>query len=335
VITASTSLRLLGLLTLAVMALSGAGCATTRVDDPALAVTLSVTGLRDDERELLRAQVCALEGVKECALVDVAPPAPPAVEKAAPASKKKRGKRSKRKKAAPPGELTITMGDDVALAPVKTPTAEARVVFTYRGSLGELRHQIASLPHPGLEARSAEVTLTYRGFDNLAPKVRLLEPDDGTLIAEKKIIVTAEIPDIDLASIDIDGDVVLASPPGTYSREAELDEGENLLVVSATDRAGNRTEASVTVVVDTTPPAMEVEVLILPDDKVLVKGNVKDATTVTINGKPVDIDMFGRFERQVATDPDTTNVEVEAKDALGNAVKIIRTTLAASGMSAS
>jgi len=330
-----------GLLLLALAASGSSGCATTRVLDPPLVVTISVTGLRDDERELLRDQVCALEGVKDCTLVDVEPPPPPRVETTAPKPEPKRkrkrgkGKRKGELKSESVGDVTITVGDDIAEAPPKTPTAEARVMFGYRGSLGELRHQIASLPHPGLEARTALVTLGYRGFDNLAPTVAITEPTEGTRLNEKKVVVTANVPDIDLATVEIDGEIVPPEPGGIYSSEPELLEGENIILVRATDRAGNATEARVTVVVDTTPPAMEVEVLILPDDKVLVKGNVKDADSVTINGKPVSVDLFGRFERQIPTDPDTVNVEIEAKDTMGNAVKIIRTTLVASPMSGS
>jgi 6,7-dimethyl-8-ribityllumazine synthase len=125
---------------------------------------------------------------------------------------------------------------------------------------------------------------------------------------------------------------------GAVSLEHEIPIGFGLLTVEtieqATDRAGNITESRMTVVVDTTPPAMEVEIVLLPEDKVLVKGNVKDAATVTIDAKPVDVDMFGRFERQIATDPDTIVVEIVAKDALGNTVTIKRPTRVASPMSA-
>jgi len=322
-------------------ALAGGGCATARVDDPPLAVTLSVTGLRDDERALLRDQVCALPGVKDCALVDVEPPPPPE-PKSAPTKKKRDKKRSKKRgksvrtdavSVENGADVTISMGENEAATDVRPPTQEARVLFTYRGSLGELRHHIASLPHPGLEARTAQVTLTYRGFDNLAPTVTILEPADGLLLNEKKILVRATVPDVDIASVDIDGERVAPSPPGSYEAEPELLEGENQILVRATDRAGNATEARVTVVVDTTPPAMEVEIVVLPGDQTVVKGNVKDAESVTIDGKPVDVDFFGRFERQFATDPDTTNVVVVAKDALGNEKKITRSAKQASAMS--
>lgn len=321
-------------------ALTGGGCATARVDDPPLAVTLSVTGLRDDERALLRDQVCALPEVRDCSLVDVEPP--PAPEpKSAPPKKKREKKRSKKRgktvrtdavTVESGADVTISMGENEADAP-RPPTQEARVLFTYRGSLGELRHHIASLPHPGLEARAAQVTLTYRGFDNLAPTVTITEPADGLLLNEKKILVRATVPDVDIATVDIDGENVAPSPPGSYEAEPELLEGENQILVRATDRAGNATEARVTVVVDTTPPAMEVEVVVLGGDQTVVKGNVKDAESVTIDGKPVDVDFFGRFERQFATDPDTTNVVVVAKDALGNEKKITRSAKQASPMS--
>jgi L-aminopeptidase/D-esterase-like protein len=87
------------------------------------------------------------------------------------------------------------------------------------------------------------------------------------------------------------------------------------------------------VFVDTVPPDLQVEVKILAYDKAVVSGKVKDAAKVVVDGKPVDVDLFGGFSRDVAVDPDKSMLEVIATDALGNQKKIKRSAKIASPLS--
>lgn len=286
--------------------LAGAlGCATPRLDDPALAVEISVAGLRQDERVELRDRVCALEDVSECLLMqDRPPPESP--------SKKKRTK-----DAAPP-----------------PPSPEARITFSYRGSLGVLRHRISQLPHPGLEAARADVRLSYRGFDNKAPFIELLEPADKVVIAQKTVWVRTRVPDVDTAAVTIGEEDGARSTDEFSATVAELHEGDNAIVIRATDHAGNARELTVHVAVDTTPPALEVEVVILAYDKAMVRGKVAgDVEQLTIDGREVTRDLFGTFEKEVAVDPDKSTCDIVAVDAYGNAKKIRRSVKIASPMS--
>ena len=285
------------------------GCATPRVDDPPLALELMVVGLRPDERAELRDRLCAVEGVTDCQMVEEAPPAPIA------GKKKKKGK-------------------DDAPPPPPPPSREARFTFGYRGSLGELRWRIHELPHPGLEAQGAEVRLSYRGFDNKAPSIEVLEPAPGTVVAEPVVNVTVRVPDVDTAAVDIgeeDG-----QQAGELYRAAvrELPEGESTITVKATDRAGNAATVDITVTLDTTPPELEVEVQVPSYDKAVVRGKVKDAAKLTIDGREVPVDMFGNFQKEVAVDPDTSYTEVIAVDAHANVRKIRRSVKVASPLSA-
>ena len=281
------------------------GCATPRLDDPALAVEIVVTGLRQDERAELKERVCALENVSECLLVEAAVEETPA------------RKRKRKRDAAPP-----------------PPAPEARITFSYRGSLGVLRHQISQLPHPGLEPARADVRLGYRGFDNKAPSIELLEPQDGVVIAQKSIWVRTRVPDVDTAAVTIGDEDAVRSEDEFTATVTELHEGENPIVVRATDQAGNAKETTLRVNVDTTPPAMEVEVQILAYDKALVRGKVAgDVEKITVDGRPVERDLFGSFEKEVAVDPDKTYAEIVAEDAYGNAKKIRRSVKVASPMS--
>ncbi|MBI1945299.1 MAG: hypothetical protein HYS27_06370 [Deltaproteobacteria bacterium] len=296
---------------LALMAapLVASACATARLDDPPLALELVVVGLRPDERAELRERLCAVEGVSDCKMVEEAPPT------STPSKKKKKGKDDE-----PP--------------PPPPPSREARYTFGYRGSLGELRWHIRELPHPGLEAQRAEVRLSYRGFDNKAPSIEVLEPAPNTVVTEPVVNVTVRIPDVDTAAVDIgeeDG-----KKDGDYYRAAvrELPEGESTITVKATDKAGNAATADITVTLDTTPPELEVEVQVPSYDKAVVRGKVKDAMKLTIDGREVPVDMFGNFQKEVAVDPDTSYTEVIAVDAHANVRKIRRSAKIASPLSA-
>jgi hypothetical protein len=281
----------------------GAACVTPRLDDPPLAMEIVVTGLREDERIELRDRVCALEGVSECLLVEPPPPPP---------------KKGRKKDAAPP----------------PPPSPEARITFSFRGSLGNLRWRIQQLPHPGLEPSRADVRLSYRGFDNKAPSIEIVEPVPGFTTSQKSVKVVVRVPDVDLAHVDIGDEDAVAEGDRLAATVQELREGENPIVVKATDQAGNTREATVLVNVDTTAPELEVEVQILAYDKALVRGKASsDAEKITIDGRDVNRDLFGAFEKEVAVDPDKSMTEIVAVDAHGNARKIRRSVKIASPMS--
>lgn len=291
----------------AAIALCAAGCATPRLDDPPLSMEVVVVGLRPDERAELRDRLCAIEGVTDCKVVEDPVSTPPS---------KKKKKREGEPEAPPP------------------PSREALYTFGYRGSLGNLRWRIQQLPHPGLEAQRTEVRLSYRGFDNKAPTIEVLEPAPGTVVVEPAVNVVVRVPDVDTAEVDIgeqDG-----AKEGDYYRAAvrELPEGDSTIVVKATDHAGNAAEVTITVTLDTTPPELQVEVEVPAYDKAIVRGKVKDAAKLTIDGRDVAIDMFGNFQKDVAVDPDTSYTEVIAIDERGNARKIRRSVKIASPMSA-
>ncbi|MCC7073828.1 MAG: hypothetical protein IT383_21145 [Deltaproteobacteria bacterium] len=283
-------------------------CATPRVDDPPLLLELVVVGLRPDERAELRERLCAIEGVSDCRMVDDA--APPTAS----AKKKRKGK-------------------DDAPAPPPPPSPEARYVFGYRGSLGVLRWHIQQLPHPGLEAQRAEVRLSYRGFDNKAPSIEVLEPAPNLVVTEPVVNVTVRVPDVDTAEVDVGEES--AGKDGDYYRAAvrDLPEGESSISVKAIDHAGNAATVEIKVTLDTTPPELEVEVQVPSYDKAVVRGKVKDAAKLTVDGREVPVDMFGNFEKEVAVDPDTSYTEVIAVDAHANVRKIRRSVKIASPLS--
>lgn len=267
-------------------ALGATSCATTpwaRVDDPPLSVTISVVGLKPDERALLREQVCALPDVKDCALTE------------------KKG--------------------------------EARLSFSYRGSLGALRHRIASLPHPGLEPKSADASLAYRGFDNKAPSIEVVAPLADEVVAARSAVVAVVVSDPDTARVTIGGGEAKRQEGGRYAATVPLQEGDNDVAIEAQDDAGNEARATARVVVDTMPPELVVEIAPQGFDAATVKGKAQGHVRLLVDGKEVATDLFGAFSVDVRVDPDKRTVVVEALDAHGNAKTIRRSLSQPSGPS--
>lgn len=260
------------------------GAPWERLDDPPLAVTLSVKGLKKEEKALLRDQLCALPAVEGCALEE------------------KKG--------------------------------EAVYRFTYRGSLGRLRWQIARFPHPGLDPKDASVGLTFQGYDNLAPTIVVQGPQEGEVLTDTTAVVVVQVADPDTAAVKVGGRDAALQGEGRYAARVDLVEGDNRVEVTALDDAGNESKATVAVLVDTTPPELEVEVKVLSFDKSVVSGKVKGAARVVLDGKEVPLDLFGAFSAEIAVDPDKQRVVVEAVDAHGNARTVRRVLTRPSGPSA-
>lgn len=194
--------------------------------------------------------------------------------------------------------------------------------FTYGGSLGVLRHKIAQFPHPGLEVKGASAVLAYDGFDNLAPKIEPLEPDPEKVLNYKRVVFAVRVPDADVAEVTIGGKAA-AKDGDEFTRTLELAEGTAEIPVVAKDGDGNANERYMTVTIDTTPPALEVELKAKEDapDVYIVSGKLESGAKLTVNGRDAPVDMFGNWSAEVRYDPDRRTVTIVAMDEHGNEVR--------------
>jgi hypothetical protein len=225
-------------------------------------VEVSVSGLRDDEREELESQLAEIDGIS--------------------------------------GMESRNVGDAIVYA------------FTYRGDVQDLREDIADIPHPGLETKKVVARLDYRGFDNRPPRVSVVSPDTDRTINEREVEIVVESGDEDVERIEVAGGRASKRSKGLYQRTVTLDEGENKVQVRAVDRAGNETNETITINVDTTPPEIDATV------KIVVEGKVEPGSTVFVEGREVDVNMFGKWKTEVAVSKGQETVEVVAIDENGN-----------------
>lgn len=168
--------------------------------------------------------------------------------------------------------------------------------------------------------------------DTMDPELELLGPRDGLAVNVSEVRVQGRALDYDTltltihrTSTDIIDRPIYPDADHQFTLWAELEEGENEIVVTARDRAGNTVVIRRRVTMDTTPPSLE---LLSPQDgtltnqrQIVVRFSVSsDADQVYVNGKRVL--GTGEQESTVILGEDENPINVRALDALNNEVRL-------------
>ena len=131
-------------------------------------------------------------------------------------------------------------------------------------------------------------------LDTLAPAVAITDPAAGTLTPLAAFPVSGTATDPHLARVEIEG-VTAQLAGGTWSAAVPLAEGANDLVATAFDQLGHATDATVTVIRDSTAPEVHItapaEGSYLAAETVDVAGTAGDepGIAVTVNGTPATL----------------------------------------------
>ncbi len=121
-------------------------------------------------------------------------------------------------------------------------------------------------------------------------------------------------------SLTVGGTPVTVRADGSFDVTVSLVEGTNAIAIRATDPAGNVGTSSITIVRDSTPPALTLDALPTETSSptVVVKGTVESGISfVTVNGQPVSA-SGGTYEQEVALSFGSNVIFVEATDGAGN-----------------
>jgi hypothetical protein len=143
-------------------------------------------------------------------------------------------------------------------------------------------------------------------------------PADGLVTRSPALLVTG-VTEAE-TRIQVNGrDVGVTS--GGFSTTVYLEEGNNTVLVAATDEAGNTATVARRVVLDTLAPFIEV---LSPRNgsfvnvaQALVSGRTEPGAKVTVNGQPV-INSDGRFSLAVDLPNETNLIAISAQDRAGN-----------------
>lgn len=198
--------------------------------------------------------------------------------------------------------------------------ANKTAVFTvqYPRNVSDLPKTLSSVPHPGLKFQSSKHQFEYGAFDNLPPTISFVHPQPELVLTSKEQFVTVEVPDKDVASVTIAGKPAPLYKGSVYRLRVELVEGRQELLATAKDKAGNESSARVTVVVDTTAPAIQAQL------KLVVEGKVEPGSSVLIDGVEVPVDFSGGYRAEVPVRKGQRKVEIIAIDKSGNKSVITR-----------
>jgi hypothetical protein len=166
------------------------------------------------------------------------------------------------------------------------------------------------------------ITRTVR-LDTEAPGLFIDSPDKvESSTKEPKITLVGHIDDENPEDIIVTVNSLRVAHSGVFQKDIPLDEGLNVIVVTATDLAGNMATRSVNVTRDTTKPDLIVSTvgpILTRNRDLVVRGSVNaDADVVEVAGHTVNIDEQNRFTYDADLSELTSPIRVRAVDKAGN-----------------
>jgi len=178
-------------------------------------------------------------------------------------------------------------------------------------------------------------TTRFVVLDSKPPAVQITSPPDGAITGVSGVLVTALVTDQSSTSVTSHPPGVVANfttPPADaeVSGLVTITEGANIVSVNATDSVGNKGSDSVTVILDTIPPEIDIspaEDTVLGMSPVTLTVTVSDATPSTvIIGEETFLVAPGGDPLSLAVDLEEglNNITVTATDAAGNTTTVER-----------
>lgn len=169
--------------------------------------------------------------------------------------------------------------------------------------------------------------------DTIPPLVVFTSPPRGTTMRSSRVQVVGFVVEDEgtpVSEVHFNGDAVELNDTGHFSVRGQMsEEGPNSFTVVAVDLAGNRGEAILVLHLDRTPPDLLLDDLpdITRKQEVTVRGSAFDPleVSVSINGNLVAKVRDGTFEATIVLSLGLNELTIEAVDAVGNRVSVLRT----------
>jgi hypothetical protein len=165
--------------------------------------------------------------------------------------------------------------------------------------------------------------------DTTPPVISVAQPEQNFITSATQISVTGTYSDQSPTTITVNG-VTATLQGNNFTALAPLVEGQNSLVVVATDTSGNTTEITRQVIRDTIAPAIANlqpgEGVTTKNTQVTVTGTFSDATATTIKVNNVPATISGNsFSAVVGLTEGANTIQVVALDAAENRTEVNRT----------
>ncbi|MEW5760667.1 MAG: right-handed parallel beta-helix repeat-containing protein [Candidatus Thermoplasmatota archaeon] len=188
--------------------------------------------------------------------------------------------------------------------------------FDYLLKLTEGINTIVVIASDGLGNQNIIVRSVY--VDTIPPVLVIAEPKHGEA-TNKNSIRVAGITE-EGAEVKING-VRVNVTNNKFSYEIKLENGENLIEISAYDKADNNNSIIIHIILDTIPPAVlmgEPKISETKLSKIEVKGKTEPGAKVYINGIEVEVNENGEFSYPVKLSEGKNTIEIRAIDKAGN-----------------
>ena len=159
--------------------------------------------------------------------------------------------------------------------------------------------------------------------DTQQPVLTVNAPPNNAVTKQTSITVSGTVTDQTAVTVNANGVPLPVDGSGSFTGSVPLNEGANIITVTATDAAGNQSIVVRSVMRDTQAPVLAVTAptdgAVVNADHVTVTGTVTDATTVTVtaNGTPLPV-ASGAFSGDVPLSPGPNTISVVATDAATN-----------------
>ncbi|MCY1022376.1 RHS repeat-associated core domain-containing protein [Pyxidicoccus sp. MSG2] len=241
-----------------------------------------------------------------------------------------------------PADGLVTGAADVALVVAASddgPLADVRVggVSMTRGAAGKYRHTLPLMEGgnaftvEALDAAGNSASAVVQVVrDSEAPLLVVTSPEDGAVVTAPTVTVSGTVTDATAVTLTLGGGPVTLGAGGAFSVTQALQQGDNTVVLVATDAAGHQTTVSRAVRRAGNPPSLVVtdppDDYAFPEAFVTVRGEVSsaeagDVPAVTVDGNAAVVDARGRFAYTLEVPVGPRTVSVVAVDRYGQSTE--------------
>lgn len=161
--------------------------------------------------------------------------------------------------------------------------------------------------------------------DSIPPIINVISPLNNAILNSSNASVKGTVDPG--STVKINGEMVQVDSAGNFETTVKLQNNPDMINIFATDIAGNTSNVTITVSIDTIPPNLTITKPVMFEQvsklPLLVEGVTEKVAVVTVNGINADVKPDGTFSASLSTLPEgtLTNIEVIATDAAGNSTK--------------
>jgi hypothetical protein len=161
--------------------------------------------------------------------------------------------------------------------------------------------------------------------DTEAPAFDKLICQAGTLTSQQNTVLSGSMSEV--GTLTINGDPTSTNSDGTFDKFVELSEGTNTYNLQFSDLAGNNASRWFNVTLDTQAPTINVgeHESTVKERDFNITGATDTGATLKVNGKLVQVDASGSFNKLLQLSPGQNAIVIESKDAAGNVNQVYMT----------